>query len=113
MVGEHVKVRAQRDHFRNCVSLLAIDGGNDFCGYGAPVVFEPGMPGRRVDSPTLEITDEAAQRLLDDLWDAGYRPSDVGTAGHLAAVQKHLDHVLAQGDKMLSVILDIAGRASQ
>lgn len=34
---------------------------------------------------------EAAQKLMDDLWDAGLRPSEgSGSAGSLAATQKHL-----------------------
>jgi len=39
---------------------------------------------------TLELT--AAQQLIDDLWACGIRPSEgSGSAGQLAAVQKHLE----------------------
>lgn len=42
--------------------------------------------------PTLDIAEPAAQKLMDDLWDCGLRPSEgSGSAGQLAAVQYHLE----------------------
>lgn len=39
----------------------------------------------------LTIKPEAAQKLMDDLWNCGLRPSEgTGSAGQLAAVQAHL-----------------------
>jgi len=41
--------------------------------------------------PSLSIEPEAAQMLIDALWDCGLRPSEgSGSAGSLAATQKHL-----------------------
>lgn len=41
--------------------------------------------------PTLSIPDETAQRLIDELWRCGFRPTEgTGSAGALAAVEKHL-----------------------
>ena len=41
--------------------------------------------------PSLRIEDPAAQVLMDDLWQAGYRPTEGrGSAGALFAVEKHL-----------------------
>src|SRR5688572_18998804 len=42
-------------------------------------------------SPPIMLTKEAAQRLMDTLWNAGLRPRDIGTAGHLSATQAHLN----------------------
>ncbi len=40
---------------------------------------------------TFHVSDEAAQALLDDLWAAGYRPSNGnGHEGQLAATKDHL-----------------------
>ena len=39
---------------------------------------------------TLQIPSAYGQEFLDALWREGYRPSDIGTAGHLAATQEHL-----------------------
>ena len=46
-----------------------------------------------IDSHTMcSISIEAAQQLMDDLWQAGLRPSEgTGSAGALAATQRHLD----------------------
>ena len=41
--------------------------------------------------PTVTLKGNAAQILMDDLWDCGLRPSEgTGSAGQLAAVQNHL-----------------------
>lgn len=41
--------------------------------------------------PMTIINDTAAQQLIDDLWQCGLRPSEgTGSAGALAAVEKHL-----------------------
>lgn len=42
--------------------------------------------------PTCNISVTSAQQLIDDLWQAGLRPSEgTGSAGQLAATQKHLE----------------------
>lgn len=41
--------------------------------------------------PTVELPQESAQKLMDDLWDCGLRPSEgSGSAGAMKAVQDHL-----------------------
>jgi hypothetical protein len=41
--------------------------------------------------PFLTLETCAAQKLMDDLWDCGLRPSEgTGSAGAMAAAQKHL-----------------------
>lgn len=47
----------------------------------------------------------ALQSLMDTLWDNGFRPADIGTAGHLAATQKHLDDMRALVSKAHDVNL--------
>lgn len=38
------------------------------------------------------LSADAAQRLMDDLWDAGVRPAEgAGSAGQLAATVRHLE----------------------
>jgi len=59
-----------------------------------PVVYSPITPenmGQRIE-PTARLTEEQAQQLMDGLWDCGIRPTEgKGSAGQLAATQKHLD----------------------
>ena len=43
-------------------------------------------------TPTFSLSRTAAQELMDNLWTCGLRPSEgTGSAGALAATQKHLD----------------------
>lgn len=48
---------------------------------------------------SLEISgmmhDTGLQSLMDELWKVGIRPSDIGTPGHLAATQAHLEDMRA------------------
>ena len=41
-------------------------------------------------APLLTIDDSAAKRLMDELWNCGIRPSEVGSVGALAATERHL-----------------------
>lgn len=42
--------------------------------------------------PSFKMSYEDAQRFMDDLWECGLRPSEgTGSAGALAATQKHLE----------------------
>jgi hypothetical protein len=46
----------------------------------------------RMRSPTFSLTTEEAQKLMDNLWHLGLRPSEgTGSAGALAATQRHLE----------------------
>lgn len=59
---------------------------------------DPSAP--RQDSPPMmsihpEKADAVLQSLMDELWNIGVRPKDVGTAGHLAATTKHLEDMRA------------------
>lgn len=59
-------------------------------------------PMMRLDGPTA---DTAMQSLMDELWREGYRPKDIGTAGHLAATQAHLADFRALVSKTLDIKL--------
>jgi hypothetical protein len=57
-----------------------------------PVVFKTHPPGASIPIPMLRLQGEEAQLLMDELWNVGVRPSEgSGSAGQLAATQKHLD----------------------
>jgi hypothetical protein len=59
--------------------------------HGEPVVMAPKEPGVIVP-PTLSLSTEQAQQLMDQLWRCGCRPTEAaGSAGSLAATQKHLE----------------------
>lgn len=46
------------------------------------------------EEPLFSLDDTEAQRLMDELWHLGVRPTEGhGSTGQLAATEKHLDHV--------------------
>lgn len=50
----------------------------------------PDNEGRYFD-PAMQITPDDAQGLMDELWRAGFRPTEgTGSAGSLAATERHL-----------------------
>ncbi len=55
---------------------------------------------------TLNIPKEEIQQLMDELWRAGVRPTEVGTAGQLQAVEDHAKYL----EKTLDAILPSALR---
>lgn len=59
-----------------------------------PVQYELVEPGVYAE-PCLLLEPADATTLMDELWRAGVRPSEIGTAGHLAATQAHLQDMRA------------------
>lgn len=48
-------------------------------------------PDSFVVPPLANLREEEAQNLLEELWKAGFRPKEVGTAGQLDSVKYHLE----------------------
>lgn len=48
-------------------------------------------PGELIKEPLLQLTKEEAVDLMDGLYQQGIRPTEVGTAGQLAAMKYHLE----------------------
>lgn len=53
----------------------------------------------------IDRQDPALQDLLNQLWELGIRPKDIGTAGHLSATQAHLADMKALVSKAYEVKL--------
>ena len=54
--------------------------------------------------PTLSIRMDQAQVLMDDLWNAGVRPTDgAGSAGAMRAAERHIADVRAVAFKSLGI----------
>jgi len=54
--------------------------------------------------PALDISFQAAQELIDNLWDCGLRPSEgSGSAGAMLATQRHLQDMRSLVEKFTKV----------
>ena len=96
---EKTELRAVSAPWHGGVELL-IRQGNAF---GVNVVMETKEPGMMVD-PTLRIGMDEAQLLMDDLWNAGLRPTEgAGSAGSLRATEKHLQDMRKIAFKQLKM----------
>lgn len=72
---------------------------------GQPVEAVPMNPGGS-PQPTFSLTPQSAQQLMDQLWLCGLRPTEgTGSAGSLAATQKHLNDMREIVSKQLNVNL--------
>lgn len=103
-----VQVRAFRSGYRHDTISIFVDCEDDSKVFSAkPVEFEQRELYDADSEPYLEIPKHAAQKLIDDLWDCGLRPSEgSGSAGQLAAVQNHL----ADMRKLLSKVPLVEGQ---
>jgi len=54
------------------------------------VVPEDGTEGMEIP-PMMELTYESATSLMNELWNSGVRPTDVGSPGELSATKSHLE----------------------
>jgi hypothetical protein len=85
-------VNAQREIWNNCISLRI--GQRDAVGMrlsaAKPLLFVE-QPASAYIEPCIRLETTDAQKLMDELWNCGLRPSEgTGSAGSLAATERHL-----------------------
>lgn len=90
-----IQVKAFKEPYRGRgIALWIEDIDGDRFSVAEPIVFRQVDPDAAFEPdgrPPLTISPEAGQKLMDDLWDCGLRPSEgTGSAGCLAATQEHL-----------------------
>jgi hypothetical protein len=85
-------VRAQRTIYNDSIDILLVDRFENGCYTVAePLMMKVMEPGQAITGPTFKLTPTEAQRLMDELWVCGLRPSEgSGSAGALAATERHL-----------------------
>lgn len=105
------KVYVQRTIWKRGVDLYVVSEG-DVYRVGEPVVMKPQddiTPAS--SSPTIFLANEEAQGLMDELWLAGFRPTEgTGSAGAMRAVERHLEDMRAIVSAKLEVQLEKPGR---
>lgn len=81
------EIRAMQGPWNSCVELLVTHGNS----YVSDVTMKT-MDTEEYINPAFKLKPAAAQTLMDDLWVAGFRPTEgTGSAGQLAATQRHLE----------------------
>jgi hypothetical protein len=107
MDRKEILIRAQREIWNDTISISM---ANRKPGIGVlliaqPITFNEQPEGQYVE-PCLRLEYTEAQRLMDELWNCGLRPSEgTGSAGSLKATQTHL----ADMQKIAFKLLDDKG----
>ena len=99
MSNEPIQIRATPAPWWRGVELLFRQGSS----VGVSVVMEENESAVAVE-PTVRISDEEAQTLMDDLWNCGFRPTEgTGSAGAMRAVESHVSDLRKIAFKMLEI----------
>jgi hypothetical protein len=92
------RIRAERELWGRRIELLftCIDRDSGRLSVAQEVIFKECADGELGGGPTISISNQDAQALMDDLWRCGFRPSEgTGSAGSLAATERHLKDMQA------------------
>jgi hypothetical protein len=87
------EIHAERTHYGRSIDVYVANRGErpDAMMVAKPPVFEEVIDYGMWHEPTLKLRADDAQRLMDELWRAGIRPTEGGgSAGVMAAAQAHL-----------------------
>ena len=98
MVRQGLSLRVERVQWSFGPNLwcaaIRVDG--EEASIATPLSFIPLEKHGAFTTPTFELTAEAAQELMDDLWRCGLRPTEgTGSAGAYAAQTRHLEDMRA------------------
>ena len=98
------KIRAQSGQWNSCIEfMMEGEQGNEFA---TDIIFSE-FPKGRIIEPFLRLDHSDAQTLIDDLWQAGLRPSEgTGSAGSLKATENHLKDMQKITFKLLGDEID-------
>lgn len=103
MINRFNRVFAERCRYGSSIAIhLAIESDSGISA-AMPLVVEKVHEGQRSE-PCMELHKETAQRLMDELWNCGLRPSEgSGSAGAMAATERHLADMKALAFHALKV----------
>lgn len=94
---DHLELFAERNFINRSIDLTVIVTRSDGVrSVGQPLTMTALDPDKhaRID-PTLSLSPEQAQQLMEELWKAGIRPNEVGGIGELQATKAHLQDIRA------------------
>lgn len=97
--SDDIQVRATAAPWWNGVDLLVRQGRS----FGVSIAMEEKEEGFAVE-PTVRISMDHAQTLMDDLWHSGLRPTEgAGSAGAIQAVERHVSDLRKIAFKALDI----------
>lgn len=83
--------RGQRNIFSNRIDIVLVDILNGKYSAAEKITFMQPDEGLYIE-PFLKLENNEAQKLMDELWQCGLRPTEgTGSAGSLAATERHLE----------------------
>lgn len=89
-----IQARAFKEHYHHGITIFVEEKTEQGYHLALPIVLKKCEPDKMYEPlvPTLQLSMASGQKLIDDLWDCGLRPSEgSGSAGQLAATQRHLE----------------------
>ncbi|MGJ7512360.1 hypothetical protein [Variovorax sp. GT1P44] len=87
-----LEVLCQRSAWSDSIEILFCDKSGRKPALARPLVFEVPEDLGLITEPTVRLENQSAQRLIDELWRAGLRPTEgSGSAGSLRATERHLE----------------------
>ena len=95
MINENMDVflRARMTDFLDRINIYIarVDKENHKLQFVEDIEFSTEQDGLTIVPPTLSLSEENGQALMDELWKCGLRPTEgKGSAGSLAATEQHL-----------------------
>ena len=89
---DDMKVYARKEAWTDSVSIyFAEDYKDGYLSIAKQIEFEKIKKSDAINRPALNLQHTSAQRLMDELWSCGLRPSEgTGSAGSLKATENHL-----------------------
>jgi hypothetical protein len=93
------KIRAQAGQWNSCIEFMM--KGEQENEFATDIIYSE-LPKGRIIEPLFRLDYNDAQSLIDDLWQAGLRPSEgTGSAGSLKATENHLKDMQKIAFKLL------------
>ncbi len=111
-IRPRIQARPWNDDYELWLIGYDIPNGTDYANAKRYVVSEVAFSefkSGEIIPGSMYVPKNEIEGLMDDLWRAGVRPTEVGTAGHVAAVQAHASHLERILDKVLPSALKRVG----
>ena len=103
MLDFGTKIHCRKELWDDDISVYLGEKQGDVFSVAQPLTMKE-LPQNSLADPFLRLRIEDAQRLMDELWNCGIRPSEgTGSAGSLAATEKHLKD-------LQNIVFDLLGR---